>query len=214
MAAKFEDMIINETNTSITILNYTTKSSESFPMTISSTAKVVLKPSFVETDGLKQSNVAKPPIPGKDQSTTKAPCFKSYCCSNLNNSSTQDETITNTFYSCQENLENQPDNCKMILSSCKNLSSSICIIQAFNISCQISEICNSDKKPDCPIQTTSPTLNNSTINPTPSTMTTTLSTLTTVVNSTVLTVATDTPTTPTTTATTTTMTPSTTISTF
>ncbi|CAF4359171.1 unnamed protein product, partial [Rotaria magnacalcarata] len=79
---KIDDILSNETNTS-TILNHTDVTTDSSLPITTTTAKLVLKPSVVETNALKQSNVAKPGV-GTDQSPTKLPCMKSYCCFNSN----------------------------------------------------------------------------------------------------------------------------------
>ncbi|CAM2699286.1 unnamed protein product [Rotaria socialis] len=187
---KIDDILSNETNTSTILNNTDVTTDSSLPTT--TTAKLVLKPSVVETDGLKQSNVAKPGV-GTDQSTTKSPCTKSYCCFN-SNITTQNQTIINNTYSCQENDVNLSDACKTTLSFCKNSSLRICLLNTMNISCRIDQVCGNDKKIECSLQSINDAIYAST-----STTTIATSTPTATINTTLLITTTNPPTTTTTT---------------
>ncbi|CAF1288282.1 unnamed protein product [Rotaria magnacalcarata] len=194
---KIDDILSNETNTS-TILNHTDVTTDSSLPITTTTAKLVLKPSVVETDALKQSNVAKPGV-GTDQSPTKLPCMKSYCCFN-SNITIQNQTTNNNTYSCQENDVNLSDACKTTLSFCKNSSLQICLLNTLNISCRIDQVCGNDKKIECSLQSI-----NDAINASASTTTIVTSTPTTTINTTLLITTSNPPTTTTTTTTTSTI---------
>ncbi|CAF1066838.1 unnamed protein product [Rotaria sordida] len=173
-----EDMLFNATN-AFNLSNDTYTTSESFSIGTSTTTKLILKPSVVETDALKQSLVAKP-IPGTDQSNVKLPCMKLYCCYNYNNIN-QNETIRNNPFTCQENNDNPSDDCKNIFSLCKNSTSQICLVDKTNVSCRIDPICENEQKSDCSIQSI-----NAAINASSSTIATTVIPTSTIITTTIL----------------------------
>ncbi|CAF3964625.1 unnamed protein product [Rotaria sp. Silwood2] len=198
-----DDMLFNTTNT-LNLSNLTYTTSELSSITTGTTIKHILKPVVVETDNLKQSNVAKP-VPETGQSTVKPPCNKFFCCYNYNNTN-QNETITNNPFSCYETDENPSNDCKNVLSFCKNSTLQICLLDKTNISCRIDQICVNDQKLNCSIQLINAAINASSftttttvISTTTTIMTTILSTITTNVTTANTTV---TPSTSTTTATT------------
>jgi hypothetical protein len=139
-----ENNLFNQSND----INITT---EFFPTpTTTTTTKVILKPSVVETDILKQSLAAKP-SPLIDQSNLKSTCNKFFCCYH-HNITNQNETIINNSFSCQEKDDNQSNDCKDILTFCQTSTSYACLIDKTDIRCRIDQICVNEKKPNCSIQ--------------------------------------------------------------
>lgn len=145
------NMSLNDTeNNLFDQSNDTNIITELFSTPTTTTAKLILKPSLVETDILKQSLVAKP-SPSIDQSNLKSTCNNLFCCYH-NNITNQNETIINNSFSCQEKDDNQLNDCKDILKFCQTSTSHICLIDKTDIRCRIDQICVNDKKPDCSIQ--------------------------------------------------------------
>lgn len=112
--------------------------------TTRTTEKIILKPSLVETDILKQSQAVKPPTE-TDESKTKPLCMKFFCCYHHN------ETNQNNSFSCQEKDDKQSDICTDVLTSCLISTSQICLIEKTNTRCRIDQICTDGKQPECSI---------------------------------------------------------------
>ena len=118
-------------------------------VTSSTTTKVILKPSVVETVDLKQTLVAKPVAEG-DKDVPKGPCVKSFCCYDRNATS-QNETIPNVSFDCQEQTANQSSICKSVLVACQPLLGQVCQVNSTSLWCRIDQVCGTNKKPDCTI---------------------------------------------------------------
>jgi hypothetical protein len=145
-----EDNLFNLTNT-LNQSNDTYINTESSSKITTTTAKLKLKPSLVETDILKQSLIAKP-SPEIDQSDKKLSCNKFFCCYHRNFTNNQNETIINNSFSCQDKDDKQSNDCKDILTYCQTSTLQICLINKTDIRCRIDQICENEKKPDCSIQ--------------------------------------------------------------
>lgn len=118
-------------------------------LTSSATPKMILKPSVVETGDLKQTSIAKPGTEG-DKGVPKGTCAKSYCCYDRNATS-QNETIPNVSFDCQEQTANQSSICKSVLAACQPLLGQVCQVNSTSLSCRIEQVCGTSKKLDCTI---------------------------------------------------------------
>lgn len=158
------------------------------------TTKLILKPSIVDTQSLKQSIVLKPD-PVNEQPTPKPICNKFYCCYHYNTTSQNTTIGINSTFICQEKLENQSNDCKDILKLCSTSTSQICSPDKTDYHCRIDQICGNEKKSECSIQSIETAFHptTTTTSPTPTPITTTPALTTTLVPTTTTPAPTTTP---------------------
>lgn len=199
------ETLVNRTTTSTTLSNESLSISA---LNTTTTKAVVMKPSVVETDQLKQSLVAKPNV-NPEQPSTKTVCFKSFCCYSPSTMYNDTQTNLTLLLECQEQSSNQSNECKTVLSTCQT-AINVCQMNTTLSSqwCRVDQVCNNHPKPNCSIpmieaaiaasQTTTGALTTTTTSTTTMMTTTTATTLTTTTTTTTTTVVTTTTTTTTT----------------
>lgn len=192
-----EDIFFNTTNAS-SLSNETNLTTESLSVTTTTTVKLILKPSVVETDKLKQSLVAKPSST-TSQSNEMSTCTKVFCCYSYSHNTNQNETLTTNPFSCQENDVNQSNDCKEVVPFCKNSTLQVCYFNKTSAWCRIDQICGNDPKLDCSLQLINLAINASSSTTTLATLISTVTTTTTTVTPLTTSTTTTAPVTPTTT---------------